>query len=67
MPLTKLELTGPQQLNAVASVPGTFKYQPPAGTVLGAGLHQPLKVTFEPADKTAYQNASATVFINVIG
>jgi hypothetical protein len=31
--------------------------------VLGAA-HQ---VTFEPADKATYENALATVFINVIG
>ena len=35
------------QLNATASVPGTFDYSPDVGTVLGAGSHT-LGVTFTP-------------------
>src|SRR5262249_47262454 len=37
------------QLDATASVPGTFTYSQPAGTVLGAGTHT-LSVSFTPAD-----------------
>ncbi len=39
------------QLNATASVPGTFVYTPAAGTVLTAGT-QALAVTFTPTDTT---------------
>ena len=38
------------QLNATADVMGTFVYDPLAGTVLNAGDHQPLYVTFTPAN-----------------
>lgn len=48
------------QLNTTASVPGTFAYTPPAGTVLHAGS-QTLTVTFTPADTTAYPTATRTV------
>jgi hypothetical protein len=41
------------QLNATASVPGTFVYSQPAGTVLGAGIN-PLSVTFTPTDTANY-------------
>ncbi len=54
---------GPAQLNASASMPGTFTYSPPAGTCLPAGPHT-LSVTFTPNDPTC-QSATATVQINV--
>ena len=53
------------QLNATTSVPGTFNYNPNAGTILGAGS-QTLSVTFTPTDTTDYNNASATTSINVM-
>jgi hypothetical protein len=53
------------QLNATASVPGTFDYTPPAGTVLNAGTGQTLSVTFTPTDTTNYTTATKTVTINV--
>jgi hypothetical protein len=56
---------GSSQLNATASVPGTFVYTPPAGTVLGRGLGQTLSVTFTPADIRDYTTATAQVRINV--
>jgi hypothetical protein len=52
------------QLNATASVPGTFVYTPAAGTVLGAGT-QTLSVIFTPTDATDYTTASATVQLTV--
>ncbi len=52
------------QLNATASVPGTFTYSPSAGTVLSAGT-QTLSVTFAPTDTTHYLSASKTVSITV--
>ena len=53
------------QLNAVASVPGTFAYIPPSGTVLNVGTNK-LTVSFTPTDTTNYNTASATVSINVL-
>ena len=54
------------QLNATASVSGTFAYSPAAGTVLKAGSGQALSVTFTPTDATDYSSASKSVAINVI-
>ena len=48
------------QLNATASVPGTFIYNPGAGTVLSVGT-QTLSVTFTPTDTTDYTTATLTV------
>jgi hypothetical protein len=52
------------QLDATASVPGTFVYSPAAGTVLGAGT-QTLNVTFTPTDTTDYTTATATTTLTV--
>ena len=52
------------QLDATASVPGTFTYTPAAGTVLAAGS-QLLSVTFTPTDTTDYNTATASVTLNV--
>ena len=54
------------QLDATASVPGTFSYTPAAGTVLGAGNNQTLSVAFTPTDTTDYTTATATATINVL-
>jgi uncharacterized membrane protein len=56
---------GPAQLDAMASVPGTFTYSPPDGTVLHAGKAQSLSVTFTPTDTTDYTIVTHTVSINV--
>ena len=48
------------QLNATASVPGTFAYSPVSGTVPGAGTRS-LSVTFTPTDTTDYTTATAAV------
>jgi len=48
------------QLDAVASVPGSFMYSPAAGTVPHAGI-QTLSATFTPANTAEYTTASATV------
>jgi hypothetical protein len=55
------------QLNATASVPGTFVYAPPAGTVLSGGQHT-LNVTFTPTDAVDYQtaNGSVTIIVNKV-
>jgi Chitobiase/beta-hexosaminidase C-terminal domain/NHL repeat len=52
------------QLDATASVPGTFSYSPAAGTVLTAG-NQTLTATFTPTDTTDYTTATATVTLVV--
>ena len=59
---------GPE-LNATASfagstVPGTFVYTPPAGTVLPPGTHR-LSATFTPADTSTYFPAKKSVTITV--
>ena len=54
------------QLDATASVNGTFVYNPQLGTVLSAGQQQTLNTTFTPTDSVNYTQASATVLINVI-
>jgi hypothetical protein len=53
------------QLNATANVPGTFVYDPPAGTVLGEYNFYELSVTFFPADTVNYNKAVKTVMITV--
>jgi ELWxxDGT repeat protein len=54
------------QLDATASVPGTFAYSPAAGTVLGVGNNQMLSVTFTPTDSTDYKKTTAATTINVL-
>jgi methionine-rich copper-binding protein CopC len=53
------------QLDATASVPGTFTYTPAAGTLLAAGGSQTLSVTFTPEDSTYYTTATTTTTIAV--
>jgi hypothetical protein len=52
------------QLNAMASVPGTFTYSPAAGSVLPAGT-QTLSVTFTPTDAADYTPGQATVSLTI--
>ncbi|MFN2595685.1 MAG: hypothetical protein ABR563_00585, partial [Pyrinomonadaceae bacterium] len=56
---------GASQLNATASVPGSFVYTPAAGTVLSAGSHN-LHADFTPTDTTNYNGSSADVSVNVL-
>jgi hypothetical protein len=56
---------GPAQLDATASIPGTFTYTPAAGTVLDAGPVQTLTSTFTPADTTDFQPVTVTTLFNV--
>ena len=53
------------QLNASSSVPGTFVYTPPAGTILNAGSNQLLSVTFTPSNSASYVSVTTNVFLNV--
>ena len=52
------------ELNATASVPGTFRYKPALGEVLPVGKHS-LSVTFTPADTMNYEPAKTTVSLTV--
>jgi subtilisin-like proprotein convertase family protein len=54
------------QLNATASIPGSFSYLPPAGTMLEAGTGQSLLVTFAPEDTNNYATATAIVSLDVL-
>ncbi len=61
-------LSGTQLNAAVAGVPGgndpgVLSYTPPAGTILGGGLNQPL--TVNAAATSNYNPATQTVYINV--
>ncbi len=48
------------QLNATASVAGTFAYNPAAGVTLPAGINS-LSVTFTPTDASNYTTANGSV------
>ncbi len=54
------------QLSASANVPGTFVYDPPAGTMLDAGQGQSLSVSFVPDDLAVSSPVAATATINVL-
>jgi hypothetical protein len=56
---------GSTQLDATASVAGSFTYSQAAGTVLHTGSDQTLSVLFTPDDMADYNPVSATVTINV--
>ncbi|MBL7870766.1 MAG: choice-of-anchor D domain-containing protein, partial [Cyclobacteriaceae bacterium] len=48
------------QLNATASVAGSFAYTPASGTILNAGAGQVLSVNFTPTDITNYNSVNGT-------
>jgi hypothetical protein len=52
------------QLNATASVPGSFVYSPAAGSIPSVGV-QTLSVVFTPTDTANYTTASSTVPLTV--
>ncbi|GFO60582.1 hypothetical protein GMST_29070 [Geomonas silvestris] len=58
---------GPAQLNASASVPGSFSYTPGTGSLLSAGANQQLSVTFTPNDRDNYGTATRSVSLTVTG
>lgn len=53
------------QLNASASVPGSFEYVPPGGTWLEPGTHL-LTVLFFPADNLNYTRATGSVQLVIL-
>jgi len=52
------------QLNATASVAGSFVYSPPSGTTLATGAHA-LQVSFTPTDTANYNSVSTSVSLLV--
>jgi len=56
---------GNGQLNATASVAGTFVYVPGPGTVLPIGTGDTLAVSFTPSDANDYNTATGSTTINV--
>ena len=57
---------GPAELDAAASVAGTFTYTPAAGDLLEAGAAQTLMATFTPADPVDFQTVMIAAPINVV-
>jgi hypothetical protein len=64
-PITYGAPLGSLQLDATASVPGTFAYSPPVGTVLDAGTAS-LSAVFTPTDTLDYNAATAGVALVVL-
>ena len=63
--LTYGQPLGPDQLNAASTAAGTFTYDPPAGTVLHAGV-QTLHATFTPADPTQFSSVTVDAQVTVL-
>jgi hypothetical protein len=61
---TGIALSG-TQLNATASVVGTFVYSPAAGTVMNTAGVTTLAVTFTPSDTSNYSPVTASVSLSV--
>ena len=55
---------GSAQINAVADVPGSFRYKLDNSTVLNAGPHH-LTVIFDPEDSTSYTSAEGVVLLSI--
>jgi pilus assembly protein CpaE len=55
---------GSAQLNATASIPGTFNFEPGAAEVLAPGV-QTLSAEFTPEDEVNYTSARASVSLTV--
>ncbi len=63
-PIAYGAVLGATQLNAAATVPGSFAYSPAAGAILEPGAHE-LSVKFAPTDTLNYTSARALVLLNV--
>jgi outer membrane protein OmpA-like peptidoglycan-associated protein len=64
-PITNPTPLSGTQLNALANMPGSYSYNPPAGTVLAPGKH-PLGVHFTPSNKDDNEEMDANVTIDVL-
>ena len=56
---------GPEQLSATAAEPGTFVYDPPAGSVLPPGVHT-LTAVFTPSASTVSDAAGTVASVSLI-
>jgi hypothetical protein len=63
-PMAFGDALGPTELDAAATVPGTFVYSPPSGTVLVPGNHT-ISAIFTPSDTTDYVVITNTVNVTV--
>jgi hypothetical protein len=63
-PITAGTALSATQLDATASIAGSFMYSPVAGTVLAAGTQQ-LTAVFSPTDTTDYSSATAHASLTV--
>jgi predicted nucleotidyltransferase len=63
--IPKSTALGPNQLNADAGIPGTYTYNPPAGTVLPVGKGHQLNLIFTPDDTLNYLAVSKSTTITV--
>jgi hypothetical protein len=64
-PITYGTALSGKQLDAAASVGGTFSYSPALNTVMDAGIDQTIKVTFTPNDTIDYAVTTDNVEITV--
>ncbi len=64
-PITYGTALGTAQLNAVSSVPGSYVYSLPSGSVPKAGLHT-ITVTLYPTDGKDYSYGTASVSLTVV-
>jgi len=64
-PVSVGAVLGSTQLNATASVTGTFAYSPAAGTAMNTAGVQTLSGTFTPADSADYNSATSSVSLIV--
>jgi hypothetical protein len=65
VPITYGTALGPEQLTAGADTFGKFVFTPPAGTVLLAGMNQPVSLTFTPIDTTDFVSTTVSNSITV--
>jgi hypothetical protein len=52
-------------ITGAGEIPGTYIYDPPNETILGAGPNQPFTVFFTPTDSIDYTTATDTIYINI--
>jgi hypothetical protein len=64
-PITVGTALSSTQLNATASIAGTFVYSPASGTVMNTAGSQTLSVTFTPSDTTDYNSVTGSVTLTV--
>jgi glucose/arabinose dehydrogenase len=66
-PLNQGVALSTNQLNATATIPGSFAFNPGLGTVLPAGSNQVLRAEFTPFDLGQWSMVTVTQYVTVIG